>query len=119
MNETRRQKRVASLIQEELSSIFIRDIQNSKTNLITVTRVEMNPDLKEARVYISILDSRERKNVLDILEEKKGYLRKTIASKIKLKYNPLLIFSIDPVPDYETRINRLINKIHKNEKKTD
>ncbi len=116
MTITRRQKRVASLIKEELSRLLIEGIQDSSSGLITVTRVEMSHDLKTAHIYLSIFGCEKKETILELLDKKKGYLRKSIASKVKLKYNPLLIFSIDPSPEYEEKINKLIENIKKNEK---
>lgn len=116
MDVSRRQKRVASLIKEELSRLLIGVIQDSSSGLITVTRVEMTPDLKTAHVFISIYGEGQEEAILEILERKKGYLRKSVASKIKLKYNPMLIFSFDQVPEYEEKIDKLIESIRKNEK---
>lgn len=116
MNTTLRQKKVASLIKEGLSRLLIEGIQDSTSGLITVTRVEMTPDLKTAHVYLSTIGCKEKETVLDLLQGKTGYLRKSIASKVKLKYNPMLFFSYDPGPDYETKIDKLIESIKKNEK---
>ena len=112
---TRRQKRVASLIKEALSQLLIEGIQDSSSGLITITRVEMSPDLKTAHIYLSLFGGEQNEAVIELLDEKKGYLRKSIASKVKLKYNPLLIFSFDPNPDYEARIDKLIENIKKDE----
>jgi ribosome-binding factor A len=116
MNTTLRQKKVASLIKDELSRLLIEGIQDSTSGLITVTRVEMTPDLKTAHVYLSIFGCKEKETILDLLNRKTAYLRKSIASKVKLKYNPMLFFSYDPGPDYETKIDKLIESIKKNEK---
>lgn len=113
---TRRQKRVASLIKEELSLLLIEGIQDSSSGLITVTRVEMSHDLKTAYIYLSIFGREDKETILELLHKKKGYLRKSIASKVKLKYNPMLIFSFDQDPEYEEKIDRLIESIKKNEK---
>jgi ribosome-binding factor A len=112
---TRRQKRVASLIKEELSHLLIEGIQDSSSGLITITRVEMSPDLKTAHIYLSLFGGEQNEAIIELLDEKKGYLRKSIASKVKLKYNPLLIFSFDPNPDYEAKIDKLIENIRKDE----
>jgi ribosome-binding factor A len=112
---TRRQKRVASLIKEELSHLLIEGIQDSSSGLITITRVEMSPDLKTAHIYLSVFGGEQNEAIIELLNGKKGYLRKSIASKVKLKYNPLLIFSFDPNPDYEAKIDKLIENIRKDE----
>ncbi len=113
---TRRQKRVASLIKEELSRLLVEGIQDSSSGLITITRVEMSPDLKAAHIFLSIFGATQREDVLELLDKKKGYLRKSIASRVKLKYNPLLIFSYDQGPEYEAKIDKLLENIKKNER---
>ena len=116
MNITRRQKRVASLIKEEIGRLLLEGIQDSSSYLITVTGVEMSSDLRAAHVYLSVFGSEKKETVLELLEARKGHLRKSIASKVKLKYNPMLIFSLDPSTEYEERIDSAIKKIKKNEK---
>ena len=116
MNTTRRQKRVGSLIKEEVSRLLLEGIQDSSSYLITVTRVEMSSDLKTAYIYLSVFGSEKKETILELLEARKGHLRKSIASKVKLKYNPMLIFSLDPSTEYEERIDSAIKKIKKNEK---
>jgi len=112
----RRQKRVGSLIKEELSRLLIETFQNSFSGLITVTEVDMSNDLKTAHAYLSFLGQKKREEILDLLEKRKGFLRKSIASRVKLKYNPKLIFSIDRTPDIQEKIEKLIKMARKNEK---
>ena len=76
----------------------------------------MSSDLRSAYIYLSIFGSEKKETVLELLEARKGHLRKSIASKVKLKYNPMLIFSLDPSTEYEERIESAIKKIKKNEK---
>ncbi len=116
MNVTRRQKRVASLIKEELSRLLIEGIQDSSSGLITITRIEMTPDLKTAHIYLSFFGSEQQESILELLQNRKGYMRKSIASKVKLKYNPMLIFSFDQNPYYEKKIDKLLEDIKKNVK---
>ena len=118
MSESRRQKRVSSLIKEELSRLFIELIQGYFSGLITITRIEMSKDLKMAYVYLSLFGFEDNDKVLEFLEKKKGFLRKSIASKIKLKYNPMLLFSLDRIPEYEEKIDKIIENLRKNEKGT-
>ncbi len=116
MNASRRQKRVSSLIKERLAEILIEDIQDSSSGLITVTRVKMSADLRTAYVFLSTFGQGDKKELLANLEKKKGQLRKTIASAIKLKYNPSLIFALDQTAEYESHIDELLEQIKKHEK---
>jgi len=116
MVESRRQKRVGSLLKEVLSKLLIEDIQDASSGLITVTRVEMSKDLRVAHVYISLYGCESSKFTLDFLERRKKHIRKTVASKIKLKYNPELIFSLDSALLHEERIDRLLEEIKRDER---
>lgn len=118
MSESRRQKRVSSLIKEELSRLLIELVQDALPGLVTITRVEMSKDLKTACVYLSLFGFDSDQQVLDLMERKKGFLRKAIASKTKLKYNPMLIFSLDRIPEYEEQIDKIIEDLKKDEKGT-
>ncbi len=113
MKITRRQKRVGSLIKEEVSRLLIKVIQDSSSGFITVTKVEMSNDLKTAYIYLSIFGSEQKETIFELLEARKGHLRKSIASKVKLKYNPMLFFSLDPSIEYEAKIDNTIKKIKK------
>ncbi|MDH7512595.1 MAG: 30S ribosome-binding factor RbfA [Clostridiales bacterium] len=116
MSASRRQERVGSLIKGILGRVLIQDIQDSSSGLITVTRVEMSADLKTAYVYLSSYGQVDKEALLAGLDKRKGYLRKTIASAIKLKYNPSLIFALDQTAEYESLIDELLSQIKKHEK---
>lgn len=115
MNQSRRQKRVASLIQEALSRILIQEVQDSSSGLITITRVDVTADLKVARIGLSSYGQVDKRGFLLSLEKRKGHLRKALASEIKLKYNPSLIFTLDETPEYEKRLDELLEKAKGNE----
>jgi ribosome-binding factor A len=116
MQESRRQKRVSNVIKEELSRLVIESFQDSTSGLITITHVSMSKDLKNAHVYLSILGHSSKQEILDLFNGRRGYLRKAIASKTKLKYNPMLIFSLDDSFEYEEKIQRVMKTLNKNEK---
>jgi ribosome-binding factor A len=116
MNESVRQKKVASLIKEALSRHLFKVTQDSTAGLVSITRVDMTKDLKKAHVYLSIYGSSEEESILTNINKNAGYLRKSIASRTKLKYNPQLIFSIDPVAHFDRTINELLEDIKQNEK---
>jgi ribosome-binding factor A len=116
MNESRRKNRVASLIKDALGPLLIQEVQSPTSGLITVTRVEVSADLLTAHVYLSVYGGGDKEKVLALLEMRKGYVRKILASRVKLKYNPQLIFALDPVPEYEEKIDRVLGALKKDEK---
>jgi len=115
MDSGRRPKRVAHLIQESLSRVILREFQG-ESGLITITRVEMSADLQTAHVYLSFFGAADEQALWERLEKSKGYLRRSIASEVKLRYNPTLVFHRDPAPEYGSRIDQLIERLKDEEK---
>lgn len=115
MTEDRRAKRVGHRIKEELARFLIEEFQGPGLSLITVTRVEMAPDLTTARAFVSVFGREGPEEVLARLEQSKARVRRLLAARVNLKYNPELIFLPDPGPEYEERLDRLIEKAKKSE----
>ena len=84
------------LIKQSLSRPLIDITQEAFSCLTSITRLEMSKDLNTAYVYLSFFGNKEDHEIIKKLEEKKGHLRKYIATHTKLKYNPQLIFLLDP-----------------------
>jgi ribosome-binding factor A len=108
-----RPRRVAELVQAELSRLLISEFQAPSSGILTVTRVEMTPDLHSARVYLSVFGTGGPGDLLALIEKSKGYIRRTLASRVKLKYNPELFFALDPGPEHQERIDMLIEETKK------
>jgi len=115
MIKNRRSKRVGSLIQEELSRFLIQDVQGQVPGLITVTRVEVSDDLMTAHVYLSVFGKGDKELLLALLEKRRGHIRRILASRVNLKYNPELIFSLDPAPEDEEKLDQLFERAKKHE----
>ena len=105
-----RARRVAELVQAELSRILIAEVQDPASGFLTVTRVEMTPDLLTARVFLSVFGTGDAAALLERIERSKGHLRRALASRVKLKYNPQLFFVLDPGPEHQDKIDRLIEE---------
>jgi ribosome-binding factor A len=108
-----RPRRVAELIQSELGRLLIEEFQTTGSGFVSVTRVEMTPDLLQARVLLSIFGADDPAAVLDRIERRAGRIRHVLASRVKLKYNPQLFFALDPGPEHEAKIDRLIEETRK------
>ena len=95
-----------------LSQIIGYELKNPNvTGLISVTKVKVSPDLKSARVYISILNSKSKKNTLEGLNKATGFIRTELARRINLRYTPSLIFELDESMEYGARIESILNDI--------
>jgi ribosome-binding factor A len=107
--------KVASLIKEEISLIFLHKIQDPSLGLLTVTNVKVSPDLKHSRIYISIYDKEKREAALNKVNELKGLIRAQLAGRLKIRYVPELTFFIDDTLDYVEKMEGLFKKIHEND----
>jgi ribosome-binding factor A len=108
--------RVASLIREEVGSLLSRDFRGATVGFVTVTEVVMTPDLKIAKIYVSIFGNEKvRKATLEQLEEFKGHVRHAIGTNIRLKFTPSIQFYLDTSLDQVEKINELLKKAHENE----
>lgn len=111
-----RTERVASLIKEEIGAIILREYSSTAYGFITVTDVNMSPDLKIAKVYFSIFGSQEKQQLtMEMLNGEKQHIRAEVAHRVQLKFAPALQFYHDTTMDEADKINRLLSKIHKNE----
>ena len=117
--ERRRPRRVAGLIQDHLSRLFIQEVQPLFSSLITVTRVEMTADLLSARVFLTVLGPDDPAAVLAALEKKKNHVRRSVAAAINLKYNPQLFFELDQTPEWSSRLDQLIKQVKSDEQGSD
>jgi ribosome-binding factor A len=109
--------KVESLIKEEISLIFLNKLRNTEIGFVTITNVKMSPDLKIAKVYISVLDRENRAAALEKINSLNGFVRSELAHRIKIKFTPELKFFIDDTLDYVEKIEGLIKKIHQDDNK--
>ncbi len=116
MSLKRRQEKISSLIKQVLSNPLIEITQEAFSCLTSITQLEMSKDLNTAYIYLSFFGNKEYHEIFKKIEEKKGHLRKYIATHTKLKYNPSLIFLLDPSIAHEAKIDALLDKISKDEK---
>lgn len=107
-----RADRVSGLIQEVLSDLLKKDIHDPRLKMATITNVKMSRDLKLARVYFSIFgDSSKAQAAADGFESARGFIKRSIASKLSLRYMPDLKFFYDESFDYGSHIDELLRKI--------
>ena len=113
-----RMDRVNEELKKEISSVIDLKLKNPNiTGMISVTKVKTSPDLKFARVYISILNSKSKKNTLEGLKNASGFIRSEIARNVNLRYTPELIFEIDDTMEYGAKIESILNEIMPKEDK--
>lgn len=105
--------KVERLLKEEISLIFLQKFQEPEIGFLTITQVKVSPDLKQAKVYFSVLEKEKRELVLDKIRDKVKFIRGELAHRISLKFTPELKFFLDDRLDYVEKIENLIDKIHR------
>jgi ribosome-binding factor A len=114
--ETKRQKQVAGLINEELNDIFRRmGLNMVDGGMISISSVKITPDLFEARVYLSMFQVKDTQKVLHKFEEKYKEIRNELGKRVRhqLRSIPELKFFIDDTLDYVFKMEELFEKIKK------
>ena len=107
---TRRTQRVGDLLRTELSTIISRRVRDPRVAMATVSAVDMSPDLKHARVYVSVVGTdEERQASLAALDHAAGFIRSQLARELKrLRNIPELRFELDRGAEYSQRISELL-----------
>jgi ribosome-binding factor A len=108
-----RTERVAQEIQVAVADIFARGmIRDPRVGYITVTGVKMSPDLRVAKVFYSLIGNDEqKKNTKEGLEAAKGFVRREVTSRVKLRVSPEIYFSFDPSLEEGDKIERLLKEV--------
>lgn len=107
--------KVENLIKEEISLIFLYKLQDPDFGFLTITNVKVSPDLKLAKVYISVFEKEKREAALAKARAKAGFIRSELASRLTIKFTPELKFFMDESLDYVEKIEVLIKKIHEDD----
>ncbi len=112
-----RLNRIDEEYRKELSTIIDRELKNPNiTGMISVTKVKVTNDLKYAKVYVSILNSKSVENTMEGLKKSSGFIRTELAKRINLRNTPELIFEIDDSIEYGARIDSIIKDLKEGRK---
>ena len=107
--------RINGEVMRELSTIIRGEIKDPRINPMTsVVSVEVSPDLKQCKAYISVLgDEESQKSTLEGLRSAEGYIRRELAHTINLRNTPEIIFIIDQSIEYGVNMSRFIDEVNK------
>ena len=114
--KSQRQLRVGEELRHLISNALLRETfydQIIENNNITITEVNVSPDLKNAKVYIMPLGGENKFEVLDSLNKANGRIKKLISNNINLRQIPKLLFRIDETFEYAKNIENILQKIKK------
>ena len=107
-------ERINEEYRKEISNIIDNKLKNPNvTGLISVTKVKVTQDLKYAKVYVSILNSKNIKDTLAGLKKSSGFVRSELARTVNLRNTPEIIFELDESLEYGARIDSILKDIMK------
>jgi ribosome-binding factor A len=120
--ESKRQQRVAGVLQEDLAAIFQREGMNYLPNtLVTITKVRVTPDLAIARVFLSFFNNANPQDSLNIVKQHASEIRYKLGARIREESRvvPQLEFFVDDTSAYVERMDKLFDKISKEPRQSD
>lgn len=107
-----RQKRVADRLQREVSQLIQQEMNDPRLALVTVTVVNVDRELEYANVFVSSVgDAARRREVMQVLNNAKGFIRREVARRVQLRRAPELIFHWDPSPEKAEHIAQLLDEL--------
>jgi ribosome-binding factor A len=110
--QDRRSERVGEMIRLRISTLIIRGLRDPRIGMTTVTGVKMSPDLKQARVFVSVLGNEEdRRRSLQGLNSAAAHIRHQIGFELRLKNTPELTFVYDSSIEYGAHIEELLQQV--------
>ena len=113
-NGSNRLARINEELKREVSNIINYEVKNSNvTGMISITKVKVTPDLRYAKISISVINSKNVKNTLAGLKAASGFIRSRVAEKINLRVTPELVFELDDSMVYGERIDNILKDIMK------
>jgi ribosome-binding factor A len=106
-----RLRRVDEAVRQVLSDAIAQDLKDPRVGFVTVTAVRTSPDLRHARVYVSVLGGKEQREAsLEGLRSAHGFLQRHVSGELRLKHTPTLDFHYDDSIERGMRLSELIDR---------
>jgi ribosome-binding factor A len=110
--DDRRQRQVAELLHQEISLLIQSQVDDPRLGFVTVTGVEVTPDLRLAHIYVSVMGSDDEvKQTLAGLKSAAGFFRHELGSTLSLRFTPELSFRLDKSVEQGLRIDQLLDSL--------
>jgi ribosome-binding factor A len=116
----KRADRVSEAIKREVSVMLTQEVKDPGIHFVTVTSVETTDDLRNAKIFISILgDEKTRQETMKGIERAKGFIRGELGRRIQLRYTPEIQFRLDTSLDHAMKIKSILKQLKSEEKTGD
>lgn len=107
-----RQDRMSDRIRQILSELMLREVSDPRLHNVTVTEVKLDPELMFADVYVNAMDEARQKEVMQALKSAKGFLRREVGKRVRLRNVPDLIFHWDLTLERGEHLNKVISSLN-------
>ena len=109
-----RVEKLQELIKQEVGKMLLTDLKDPRIGFVTVTHVDVTGDLREAKIFVSIMGNEEQvKDSWQGLQSSIGFIRREIGQRIRLRFTPTIAFALDTSLDYSEHIQKLLLQIEK------
>ena len=107
----RRPQRVGEQIREELGALLVRGLRDPRIGFTTITEVSVTPDLRQARIFLSVMGSaEEQQQSIEAFGSARSFIRRELSHRLKLRRVPELFFELDRTAEYADHINHLLRQ---------
>lgn len=104
-------------MKQEISQIILQELKDPRIGFVTVTKVEMTGDLREAKIFVSIMGKDDAlKDTLEGLQNSLGFIRREIGKRIRLRFTPEISFTLDNSLAYSSHIQELLMSLNATDK---
>ena len=115
-----RSKKVAEVLRRKISNIIQTELKDPRIGFVTVIRIKLTPDLRQAKIYFSVLGTEEEiEKTAKGLTSATGFIRGLIGDSLKLRYTPELEFVLDKSVEENTHLTQVFDKIKDEEDHVD
>lgn len=113
---SRRMQRLDELLRQEVARLIAEEVKDPRVGFVTVMDARVSPDLRHARVYVSVLgDEQEKRHAVEALQRAGGFLRGRLGRVLEMKYLPELRFELDRSLEKASRIEEILNRVRPEE----
>lgn len=110
--ESQRSHRVGEQIHKEISALLVKGLKDPRIGFVTITAVEVTPDMHLARVYFTVMgDDAARRDTEKGLKSSVPFLRRELGRRLRMRYVPDILFSYDSSLEYGNRIDTILKEI--------
>ncbi len=112
-----RHERLEQDVKVALSNIISYSLKNTSVtgSMISVTDVQITPDQKYAKIFVSVFGKQNKSKVMEGLKNASGYIRSELGKKVKMRNVPALTFDLDDSVEYGNHMDKIINEVIKND----